>query len=91
MTVFGGQGRATTVDFRAGDVGYVPFPMGHYIENTGQTTLRFLELFASDRFEDVSLGQWLGLTPHDLVRDHPPVDQRFISALDKRKPIVVRY
>jgi oxalate decarboxylase len=91
MTVFGTAGTANTFDFQAGDVGYVPFPMGHYIENTGQTTLRFLELFASDRFEDVSLNQWLALTPHDLVRDHLPVDQRFISALATRKPIVVRY
>jgi uncharacterized cupin superfamily protein len=33
-----------TFDFRAGDVGVVPFAMGHYVENTGTTPLRFLEV-----------------------------------------------
>lgn len=37
--------------------GYVPASYGHYVENTGNTTLRFLEVFKSDTFEDVSLGQ----------------------------------
>jgi oxalate decarboxylase/phosphoglucose isomerase-like protein (cupin superfamily) len=32
--------------------------MGHYVQNTGDTVLRFLEIFKSDRFEDVSLNQW---------------------------------
>jgi oxalate decarboxylase len=91
MTVFGAEGTANTFDFQAGDVGYVPFPMGHYIENTGETTLRFLELFRSDRYADVSLNQWLALTPSDLVRAHLDVDGRFMAALSKRKPLVVRY
>jgi oxalate decarboxylase len=91
MTVFGAEGAANTFDFQAGDVGYIPFPMGHYIENTGETTLRFLELFRSDRYSDVSLSQWLALTPSDLVLAHLDVDRRFMSALAKRKPLVVRY
>jgi oxalate decarboxylase len=91
MTVFGAEGTANTFDFQAGDVGYIPFPMGHYIENTGETTLRFLELFRSDRYSDVSLSQWLALTPSDLVLAHLDVDRRFMSALAKRKPLVVRY
>jgi oxalate decarboxylase len=91
MTVFGAQGNANTFDYQAGDVGYIPRPMGHYIENTGQTTLRFLEMFRSDRYADVSLDQWLALTPPELVREHLPVDRRFMAALSKRKPLVVRY
>ncbi|WP_407177610.1 cupin domain-containing protein [Bradyrhizobium sp. STM 3562] len=35
MTVFAAEQKARTFDYRAGDVGYVPFAMGHYIENTG--------------------------------------------------------
>ncbi|WP_028060727.1 oxalate decarboxylase family bicupin [Candidatus Solirubrobacter pratensis] len=91
MTVFGAEGTANTFDYQAGDVGYVPFPMGHYVENTGTAPLRFLEMFRAPRFEDVSLNQWLALSPVDLVRAHVPVDRRFISALSKRKQIVVRY
>ena len=50
-----------TFNYQAGDVGAVPFRMPHYIENIGNTTLRFLEVFRSDRFADVSLAKWLAL------------------------------
>ena len=62
--------------------------MGHYIENTGTTPVRFLELFRSDRYQDVSLSQWLGLVPSELVRQHLPVGTRFLRALPKKKPVV---
>jgi oxalate decarboxylase len=91
MTVFAANGTANTFDYQAGDVGYVPFPMGHYVENTGETPLRFLELFRSDRYADVSLDQWLALTPPELVRAHLNVDRRMTGALLKRKQLVVRY
>src|SRR3984885_1674844 len=55
MGVFAASGQARTFDFMAGDVGYVPFAMGHYVENTGTTPLRFLEVFKSDYYADVSL------------------------------------
>lgn len=44
MTVFASENNARTFNFQAGDVGAEPFPMGHYIENIGTTTLRFLEI-----------------------------------------------
>jgi oxalate decarboxylase len=44
MGLFASAGQAWTFDFRGGDAGYVPFAMGHYIENTGSTPLRFLEV-----------------------------------------------
>jgi oxalate decarboxylase len=91
MTVFGAEGEANTFDYQAGDVGYIPFPMGHYIENTGRQPLRFLEMFRSNRYADVSLDQWLALTPPELVRAHLNIDQRTISALRKRKSLIVRY
>jgi oxalate decarboxylase len=89
MTVFAAGGTANTFDYQAGDVGYVPFPMGHYVENTGSETLRFLELFRAPRFEDVSLNQWMALTPRELIREHLPLDNSTIAALSKRKQIVV--
>jgi oxalate decarboxylase len=55
MTVFASAGKARTFDYRAGDVGYVPFAMGHYVANAGDEPLRFLEMFRSDHFADVSL------------------------------------
>lgn len=89
MGVFASSGRARTFDFRANDVGYVPFAMGHYIENTGSTTLRFLEIFKSDHYADVSLDQWLALTPPELVTAHLRTDPQFIRALRKTKAPVV--
>jgi len=32
MTVFAASGKARTFDYQAGDVGYIPFAMGHYVE-----------------------------------------------------------
>jgi oxalate decarboxylase len=90
MTVFGAEATANTFDYQAGDIGYIPFPMGHYIENTGTTTLRFLEVFRSDRYADVSLEQWMALTPPELVSAHLNIDERTIEALPKRKQLVVR-
>ncbi|MEW9698409.1 oxalate decarboxylase family bicupin [Paenibacillus sp. SI8] len=91
MTVFGGNGVARTFDYRAGDVGYVPFANGHYIQNTGTETLWFLEMFKSDRFEDISLNQWMALTPRDLVRDNLHVGPELLDALRKEKWPVVKY
>ena len=89
MGVFAASGQARTFDFQAGDVGYVPFAMGHYIENTGATPLRFLEMFKSSYYSDVSLNQWLALTPPELVSAHLKLDQQVINALRKQKVPVV--
>src|SRR4029079_11799467 len=35
MTVFDATANARTFNYRAGDVGYVPRTLAHYIENTG--------------------------------------------------------
>jgi oxalate decarboxylase len=86
MTVFASSGTARTFDYQAGDVGYVPFAMGHYVENTGDETLRFLEMFRSDHFADVSLNQWMALTPPELVKAHLNLDEETLTALRKDKP-----
>jgi oxalate decarboxylase len=89
MGVFGASGQARTFDYQAGDVGYVPFAMGHYIENTGTTPLRFLEMFKSSYYADVSLNQWLALTPPELVKAHLNLDTETLAALHEEKYPVV--
>jgi oxalate decarboxylase len=59
------------------------------MRNTGNTPPRFLEMFRSDRYADVSLDQSLALTPFELVRAHVNVGRRFIAALSKRKELIV--
>jgi len=89
MTVFASSGKARTFDYQAGDVGYVPFAMGHYVENMGDETLRFLEMFRSNRFADLSLNQWMGLTPPELVQVHLNLDPHTMAVLRKDKPVIV--
>ena len=50
MTVFFPVDNARTMDFSTNDVGYVPSNAPHYFENTGDTDLVVLELFAADEF-----------------------------------------
>ena len=90
MTVFAASQKARTFDYQAGDVGAVPFAMGHYVENTGEETLRFLELFRSPYFADVSLNQWMALSPRELVRTHLNLSNATLDALSKTKPVIVR-
>lgn len=89
MTVFAANGNARTFDFQAGDVGSVPGPMGHYVENTGTTTLRFLEMFRSAQYVDVSLAQWLAFSPPELVRAHLGFDASALAPVQTYKTPVV--
>ena len=89
MGVFGASGQARTFDFQAGDVGYVPFAMGHYIENTGTTPMRFLEMFRSSHYANVSLDTWMALTPPELVEAHLKLDPQVMAALRKTQSPVV--
>jgi oxalate decarboxylase len=89
MSVFAASSQARTFNFQAGDVGYVPFGMGHYIENTGTTPLRLLEIFKSSYYADISLNQWLALTPRELVEAHLKLDTQTLAALHREKfPVV---
>ncbi|KAL7277837.1 hypothetical protein ACG7TL_008782 [Trametes sanguinea] len=88
-TLFAASGNAQTFDYQPGDISYVPTGWGHYIENTGNTTLRFLEIFNTDRFEDVSLEQWLALTPPALVKQHLQLSDSIIAKFNKTKNYVV--
>jgi len=89
MGVFASSGDARTFDFAAGDVGFVPFAMGHYVENTGSTTLRFLEIFKSDHYADVSLHQWMALTPPELLKAHLKLSDDTLAHLRKEKDPIV--
>ncbi|AIF83230.1 bicupin, oxalate decarboxylase family [Candidatus Nitrososphaera evergladensis SR1] len=90
MTVFAAEHNARTFDYGPGDVGAVPFAYGHYVENTSDDTLRFLEVFKSPQFQDVSLNQWMALTPPELVKQHLEVNDNFMRALRKEKRPIVK-
>lgn len=89
MTVFIGDARARTMDFEEGDVGYVLQSTPHYIENTGNTDLVFLEMFKSAHYEDISLGGWMAHTPHQLIDQHLHVGRAMIDAIPKDEMVIV--
>ncbi|KAI8980127.1 oxalate decarboxylase [Trametes punicea] len=89
VTLFAASGNARTFDYEAGDVGFVPASFGHFVENVGNTSLHFLEIFNSGRVQDLSLSQWLALTPPELVKAHLQISDETISKFNKTKPIVV--
>ena len=65
------------------------FAMGHYIENTGTTPLRFLEMFKSSYYADLSLDTWLALTPPELLQAHLKLDRQVVDALRRNKTPIV--
>jgi oxalate decarboxylase len=90
MGVFASSGLARTFNFQAGDVGYVPFAYGHYIENLGNEPLVFLEMFRNPLFEDISAMQWMANTPPQVSADTLNIPRSMIEALPKSKHSVVR-
>jgi oxalate decarboxylase len=88
MTVFAAGGRARTMDVEAGDVGYVQQSNPHYIENTGDTELMFLEMFKTPHYADISLAEWLAHTPALLVDQHLGVGQEVLKKIAKEEVVV---
>ncbi len=89
MTVFDATSKARTFNYTSGDVGFVPRTLGHYIENTGQSPLRVINVFNSPRYKDISLNNWMALTPKELVRGHLNLDDDVLKALRRERCAVV--
>jgi oxalate decarboxylase len=89
MTVYASGSTAGTFNYQAGDVAYVPRSMPHYILNTGKSVLRYLEVWKSNKFSDVSLRQWLAFTPFELVRAHLKIDKSVLKDIPTRKTPVL--
>ena len=79
MTVFNTGPHANTTDFRAGDVGVVRRNLGHYVENTGDDTLIFIETFRSDHYEEVSTGQLAQPPAPKLVSAHLNIPEETLA------------
>lgn len=104
-TLFSAPSTATTFDFRAGDVGYFPQSNSHYIENTGDEELVLLEVLQAEAFTgefprspvmkvilttvDISLGQWIGSTPRQIVADTLNLSEDTLDKLKSEKQYVV--
>ena len=89
MTVFNTGPKAQTADFRPGDLGYVKKSLGHYIQNTGNTELQFLEIFKTDRYAEVSLSDWLVHTPTKMIAETLNIDPAVIDRFPRTRPEVM--
>jgi oxalate decarboxylase len=89
MTVFMPPDRARTMDFNANDVGFIPAVAGHYIENTGNTDLVFLEMFKADQYMDFSMNNWIRRLPPEMVTSHLNIDEGTIKKIPVENQAVI--
>jgi oxalate decarboxylase len=79
------------LDFSSGDTAVFPDNSGHYIENTSPTkNLVWIELYKSDRVADISLTQWLALTPPDIVANTLKIQISVVNNLNKVKQLLIK-
>ena len=98
LYIIAGQGEATLFDtgpnvvtqnFNPGDVGYIKRAFGHYLRNTGDKDLVYLEVFRAPHVVDVSLSDWLSHTPRAMVAQHLNIDPLVIAQFPSKKPLVL--
>jgi oxalate decarboxylase family bicupin protein len=85
ITVFQAPSASRTFDFTAGSVGYVPAGNSHYVENTGSEDVTYLEVLQADKFTDISVAQWLAITPKQIVQDQLHLSSQVLDGLPKEK------
>ncbi len=83
MTLFKNKSDARTMNFAAGDIGYIPVTLPHYIENTGSDDLVFLEMFKTAKYDDISLNNWIAAIPPELVEQHLSLSRDTIASIPK--------
>ena len=64
--------------------------MTHYVEYTGTDGVVFIEVLQADHFSDISVGQWVGLTPPQIVMDTLNLTNSTVSQFKKEKQYVVQ-
>lgn len=94
-TAFSGNAKARTFDVQAGDTWLFTTNFGHYIQNTGDEPLEFIEILRGHnygdpvRFFDFSLAQWLALNPPLYVAQQLNVSVDLVKQLRKEKQQVI--
>ena len=89
MTIYDASNAARTEDFQAGDIGYIQVTRPHYIENTGDEDLVFLEVFPGPYYQDISTAEWLAHIPTRLADEHLHTGEAFFSKIPKKEAVIV--
>ncbi|KAJ5924475.1 hypothetical protein N7466_008662 [Penicillium verhagenii] len=90
VSIYEAPTAGATVDFSAGDISYVKATASHYIENTGNEDVVFLEMLQAPRFSDISVGQWLKLTPKQIIKDTLKLPDSLLDNLSPNKQYIVQ-
>ncbi|KAK8900862.1 hypothetical protein QC760_010626 [Botrytis cinerea] len=88
ITIYAAPSSSRTFDYTAGDVGYIPASNSHYIENTGAEDVVFLEVLQQPVFNDISVAQWLALTPKQIVMDTLGLSEDVVEAIPHEKTLI---
>jgi oxalate decarboxylase len=89
MTIYDAADAARTEDFEEGDIGYIEVTRPHYIENTGNEDLVFLEIFPGPYYQDISAGEWLAHLPLRLLDEHLHLGEEFYQRIPDQELVVV--
>jgi oxalate decarboxylase len=89
MGVFNTGPHVVTMDFNPGDIGYVPKNYGHYVQNIGDTDLEFFAVFRTDKFQEISLSDWLVHSPQEMVAEHLNVDPAIVPHWPERNALIM--
>ena len=83
VTIFGAHGRAKTEEFKQGQVGFIPQGFGHYVEQVGNEPTKFVLLFNSPVFEEISITSWLAGNPASLIADNFQISKEQVERMPK--------
>jgi oxalate decarboxylase len=89
MGVFNTGPNVLTMDFNPGDIGYVKKNFGHYVQNVGDTELKFFAVFRAPEYQEVSLSDWLKHSPEQMVAEHLNIDPGEIANWRGNAPVIM--
>lgn len=83
VTIFGAHGRVATEEFGPGHVAFIKQGFGHHVEQIGSEPTRFLAMFNSPVYEEISLSTWLAANPPSMVADNLGLSLSEVEKLPK--------
>jgi oxalate decarboxylase len=90
VTIFGAHGRARTEEFGPGQVCFIQQGFGHYVEQVGSEPTKFIVLFNSPVFEEISISKWLAGNPASLIADNFAISREEVARLPKQTLGIIR-
>jgi oxalate decarboxylase len=90
VTIFGAHGRARTEEFAPGQVAFIQQGFGHCVEQVGSEPTKFVVLFNSPVFQEISISGWLAGNPPSLIADNFGMSRDDVARLPKRALGIIR-